>query len=176
PLAALPWVVRDALASLKMDPVMGLEIWVKPAAWWMAAALLVAAAYNESFARAEGSPALVPTHRGMAFTQALLAAGIVPVYIWASPPRPGLGGAFATSLMLLSLVPSLLVGVAIFRQHFLQLRLQPNLVFAIVSIFALVLYLAAVHRLSVFLEAREILPSTATETVMIFILVVFLEP
>ncbi len=176
PLAAIPWVLRDALASLKMDPVMGIGIWVKPAACWMAAALLVAAVYNETFARAEGSRALVPMHRGIAVAQALLAAGIVAAYILAAPPHPGLGGAFPTSLMLVALVPTFLVGVAIFRRHFLELRLQPNLVFAIVSIFALALYLAAVHRLSGFLEAREILPSTATETVMIFILVVFLEP
>lgn len=176
PLAALPWVVRDALASLKMDPVMGIGIWVKPVAYWIAAALLVAAAYNESFARTDGSRMLAPTVRGMAVAQALLAAGVLAAYVFAPLPHPGLGGAFPTSLMLVALVPSLLVGVAIFRRHFLELRLQPNLVVAIVSIFALVLYLAAVRRFSVFLEAREILPSTATETVMIFVLVVFLEP
>jgi signal transduction histidine kinase len=175
-LLFLPWVLWALLTGLRTQPLIAVRHGVPLIAAWLSLALIVAAIYNRHFARDAASMSLGRMHRWMAGWQTGLAAGIMVVFFFGPLPLEGLGAVRATSLMLASLAPSLILGYAIFRHKFLALRLQPNLVVAIVSIFALVLYLAAIHRLSVFLEAREILPSTATETVMIFILVVFLEP
>jgi signal transduction histidine kinase len=176
PLLAFPWVLGALLLGLRLEPLTALNGWVKPLVAWLAAALIFAAIYNFEFAREAAAPPMARIHGWMGALQTALAVGILGVYFFGPGPKVGLGGFLPTSLMLLALMPSLLVGYAIFRHKFLELRLQRNLVVAIVSIFALLLYLAGIRRLSVFFEAREILPSTATETVMIFILVVFLEP
>ncbi len=78
--------------------------------------------------------------------------------------------------MLVAVVPSGLLAYSIFRYNFLGLRIQRNLVYSIVGIFALLLYINAIRRLSGFLEMHNILPAAATEAVMIFCLVIFLEP
>jgi signal transduction histidine kinase len=73
-------------------------------------------------------------------------------------------------------LPSALVGYAIIQDNFLELQVRRNLIYSLVAGFALLLYLNVILKLSGYLERREILPSAVTEGVMIFLLVVLLEP
>jgi signal transduction histidine kinase len=87
-----------------------------------------------------------------------------------------LGGYFPTTLMLLASLPGALLGRAIFHYNLLDLRVPRNVTYSIVAIFAVLLYINVIRRVSGLLELHNILPSAATEAVMIFILVVLLEP
>jgi len=88
----------------------------------------------------------------------------------------GLGGYFPTGLMLAGILPSGLMGYSIFRYNFLDLRVQRNVIYSVVAIFGFLIYLNFMRRLSGWLEVHDVLPSAITEGVMIFILVVLVEP
>jgi signal transduction histidine kinase len=179
PLTGAPWLIGKLLGRLELDPLVALQPWVRPLAGWLVLALLVAAALNLRLCLVSGHAPLVRFHGGLAGIEAFLAAGFAWTYL-ARPlplfPPGGLGGYFPTLLMLVAVVPGGLVGYAAFRYSFLDLRVQRNLIYSLVAIFALLIYLNFIRRLSGFLEERGILPSAVTEGVMIFILVVLLEP
>jgi hypothetical protein len=78
--------------------------------------------------------------------------------------------------MLLASLPGALLGRAIFRYNRLDLRVPRNVTYSIVAIFAVLLYINVIRQVSGLLELHNVLPSAATEAVMIFILVVLLEP
>jgi hypothetical protein len=78
--------------------------------------------------------------------------------------------------MLVAMLPSALMGYSIFRYNFLDLRVQRNFIYTMATIFGLLLYLNFMRRLSGWLEPREVLPAAVTESIMIFVLVVLVEP
>jgi signal transduction histidine kinase len=78
--------------------------------------------------------------------------------------------------MLIAVVPGGLVASSIFRHNLLDLRVQRSVIYSVAAVFGLLLYINFMRRLSGLLEAYGILPSAVTEAVMIFLLVVCLEP
>ena len=176
PVVGAPWLVGRLLGHVEMDPVIALRPFVRPLAAWMAAALVVSAAFNLAFRRRVQDSRLVSFHGWLAGLQGFLALGLAWVYLVRPLSVLGLGGYFPTFLMLVAIGPSVLVGYSIFRYNFLDLRVQRNLIYSIVAIFALLIYLNVIRRLSGYLELRNILPSAVTEGVMIFLLVVLVEP
>jgi signal transduction histidine kinase len=176
PVVGAPWLVGRLLGHLEMDPVIALRPFVRPLAAWMVAALAVSAAFNLVFRRRVQDSRLVSFHGWLAGLQGFLALGLAWAYLVRPPLVLGLGGYFPIFLMLVAIGPSVLVGYSIFRYNFLDLRVQRNLIYSIVAIFALLIYLNVIRRLSGYLELHNILPSAVTEGVMIFLLVVFVEP
>ncbi len=176
PLAGAPWMVSRILSGLALDPLTSIRGLIRPLILWLVLALGASAVFNIALARRLEAPSHFRFHLWLAALEGFLAAGLAWVYFYRPLPSSGLGGYPSAFLMLVAVVPSALVGYAIFRHNFLDLRVQRNLVYALVSIFALLAYLNVIRRLSVYLEVRDILPSTATESVMIFILVVLFEP
>jgi len=179
PLIGAPWLVGRLLGRLELDPLVALRLFVRPLVLWIVLALVVAAAFNARLWQVSRHLRPARFHAWLAGIEAFLAAGFAWAYLARSLPffpQGGLGGYFPTLLMLLAVVPGGLVAYSIFRYNFLDLRVQRNLIYSLVAIFALLIYLNFVRRLSGFLEQRDILPSAVTEGVMIFILVVFLEP
>jgi signal transduction histidine kinase len=176
PVVGAPWLVGRLLGHLDLDPVLALRPLARPLAAWVAAALAMGAAFNLAFRRDVKDRRLASFHGWLVGVLGFLAAGLAWAYLVRPLPVPGLGGAFPTFLMLVAVVPSVLVGYSIFRYNFLDLRVQRNLIYSIVAVFALLIYLNGIRRLSGYLELHNILPSAVTEGVMIFILVVFLEP
>jgi len=169
-------VIGNLLGRLQYDPVIALHPFARPLVVWLVAAVVVCAMFNLNLrGRAEDSR-LERFHTWLAGLQVFLAAGIFWLYVLRPPSTQGLGGYTAVLLMLVSVAPSALLGYSIFRFNFLDLRVQRNLVYSLVSIFALLLYLNVIRRLGGYLEGRNILPSAVTEGVMIFVLVVLLEP
>jgi len=176
PLISAPWLIGRLLGRLQVEPLMALEPYTQTLVVWLVAALAVFALVNLGSWKVAEDRRLTRFHRSLAGVEALLAVGFAWTYLARPLPLAGLGGAFTAFLMGVAVVPGVLVGYSIFRFNFLDLRVQRNLIYSLVAIFALLLYLNFIRRLSGFLEERGILPSAVTEGVMIFLLVILLEP
>ncbi|MBI1940828.1 MAG: hypothetical protein HYS33_04880 [Acidobacteria bacterium] len=176
PLLGAPWVLERLLGRLELDPIIAIQQFSGPWVVWLVAALAASATFNLDFRRRTEDPRFVRFHSWLMGLQVFLAAGLVVAYLARPLPVQGLGGTFPTFLMFAGIFPSVLMGYSIFRYNFLELRVQRNLTYSIVAIFALLIYINVIRRLSGYLELRNILPSAVTEGVMIFTLVVFLEP
>ncbi len=176
PLLGAPWILGRLLGRLELDPVIAIRQFAGPLVVWLVAALLASTALNLDFRRQTADPRFIRFHSWLVGLQILLVTGLVAAYVARPLPFQGLGGWFPTLLMLAGIFPSVLMGYSIFRYNFLELRVQRNLVYSIVAIFALLIYVNVIRRVSGYLELRNILPSAVTEGVMIFVLVIFLEP
>jgi signal transduction histidine kinase len=83
-------------------------------------------------------------------------------------------GEFATVFSLLSILPFSVLIFLVYRHNFLQIGRQKNLLYAISATFLALLYLSLVRRLSIRLE--PVLPPEATASILLFVLVIFIEP
>jgi signal transduction histidine kinase len=116
-------------------------------------------------------------HGYLAGLQGLLALGWAVAYLPRSLPTVGgLGGYLPAGLMLAGILPSGLMGYSIFRYNFLDLRVQRNFIYSVAAIFGSLIYLNFMRRVSGWLEVHDVLPAVVTEAVMIFVLVVLVEP
>jgi len=176
PLAGLPWFLGMLLSQLDVDPVISIRPLVRPIVVWMMSALMVSSGFSLDAARRVLPGPLKRFHNILAGLQMFLTAGLAWAYLLHPLPPIGLGGTFPTLLMLVAVLASIWVGYSILRYQFLDLRVQRNLVYSLVVIFALLIYLDGIRRLGGVLESHDIFPAVATESVMIFILVVLLEP
>lgn len=179
PVILAPWIVGRLLSHPGLEPLVALGHSVQWLVLWAIAALLVAAGLNVYliFERRSAHPALARFHGYLAGLQVLLALGWAIAYLPHSvPPVGGLGGYFPTGLMVAGVLPSALIGYAIFRLNFLDLRVQRNVFYSAAAIFGFLIYLNFMRRLSGWLEVHDVLPAAVTEGVMIFVLVVLVEP
>jgi signal transduction histidine kinase len=81
---------------------------------------------------------------------------------------------FAISFALLPILPFSVLIFLVYRHNFLQIGRQKNLLYAISATFLALLYLSLVRRLSIRLE--PVLPPEATASILLFVLVIFIEP
>jgi signal transduction histidine kinase len=81
---------------------------------------------------------------------------------------------FSTALAWLAIPPSAILIYLVQRYNFLQIGRQKNLVYAVSATFLALLYLSLVRRLSVWLE--PVLPPEASASILLFVLVIFIEP
>jgi len=176
PLIGLPWLVARLLGRLRAEPLLALEPYTRLVIVWLALALAVAALVNVQLWQVAEDDRLKAFHGRLGGIEAVLAGGFCWTYLVRALPSMGLGGYGATCLMALAVVPGALVAYSIFRYNLFDLRVQRNLMYSIAAIFALLIYLNFIRRLSGFLEERSILPSAVTEGLMIFLLVILLEP
>jgi signal transduction histidine kinase len=179
PVISCPWLVGRILGRLGLEPLVALGLPDRLLVLWAVGALIFAVGINVhlSLHRRAAAPTLARFHGYLAGLQGLLALGWAIAYLpHALPPVGGLGGYFVTGLMLLGLLPSALLGYSIFHYNFLDLRVQRNVVYSVAAIFGFLIYLNFMRRLSGWLEVHDILPVAVTEGVMIFVLVVLVEP
>ena len=179
PVILCPWIVGRILSRPGLEPLVALGSPVRWLVLWGIAALIFASSMNIflNVQRRASDPALAGFHGYLAGLQGLLALGLAIIYLpLALPPVGGLGGYFPTGLMFLGVLPSALVGYAVFRYNFLDLRVQRNVLYSVAAIFGFLIYLNFMRRLSGWLEAHDVLPVAVTEGVMIFALVVLVEP
>lgn len=174
-----PWLEGSLLSHPGLEPLVAIGQPMRALIIWASAALLYAASVNFALdlRRRSSDPVLAWFHAYLAGLQGLLAVGILIAYLpQRQPPVGGLGGFFATGLMLLGVLPSALVGYSITRYNFLDLRVQPSVLYSVAAIFGFLIYLNFMRRASGWLEGHELLPAAVTEGVMIFALVVLVEP
>ena len=178
PLVATPWMVGRLAGRLNLDPLVALGGYAKVLAAWLVAALVAAMALNARLGsrRAESDAGLRWLHAWLLGIEGTLALGFAWVYLLRPLPQQGLGGYAVTFLMLVAVAPGGLVAFSIFRYNLLDLRIQRNVVYSVAAIFGLLIYINFMRRMSGLLEAHRILPSAVTEAVMIFLLVICLEP
>ena len=82
--------------------------------------------------------------------------------------------AFATAFSLLPILPFSVLVYLVFRHNFLQFGRQKNLLYAISATFLALLYLSLVRRVGTWLE--PLLPPEASASILLFVLVIFIEP
>lgn len=179
PLALCPWVLGRLLNHLGWEPLVVLGRSWRLLVLWAVAALLVAAGINVVLSASGriADPVLARFHAYLASFQGLLAVGWAVAYLpYPLPPVGGVGGFYPTGLMLAGIVPTSLLGYAILRYNFLDLRMPRNVVYSAAAIFGFLIYLDFMRRASGWLQAHDLLPAEATEGVMIFTLVILVEP
>ena len=139
-------------------------------------ALFLGVALNLRLRRRAEHPQLRALHGRLAGLECALAVGLCWRFLLHPLPGVGLGDYFPTLLMALVVIPGILLGQAILRYNFLELRVQRSVIYSAVAVFALLIYIDFIRRLSGYLDDRAILPAAVTEALMIFVMVVFLEP
>jgi signal transduction histidine kinase len=82
--------------------------------------------------------------------------------------------ALATTFALLPIVPFTVLIVLVYRHNFLQIGRQKNLLYAVSVTFLALLYLSLVRRVGNWLE--PLLPPEASASILLFVLVIFIEP
>jgi signal transduction histidine kinase len=111
------------------------------------------------------------------FLAAIFVAGaamILYLHDFGGPLPPSLAASITVTLALVAIVPSALLIYLVLRYNFLQIGRQTNLVYAVSATFLALLYLSLVRRVSVWLE--PVLPPEASASILLFLLVIFIEP
>ena len=81
---------------------------------------------------------------------------------------------FATVFVLLPVLPFAALIYLVWRHNFLQIGRQKNLLYAVSSTFLALLYLSLARRVGTWLE--PLLPPEASASILLFVLVIFIEP
>jgi two-component system, NtrC family, sensor histidine kinase HydH len=141
---------------------------------WLAIALLVSAAWESRFA---GVAPDQPQRRFHGTLAALFLAGatmVASLHIFRAPLSENSAVLLSTALAWLSIPPFTILIYLVLRFNFLQIGRQKNLVYAALATFLGLLYLSLVRRVGVWLE--PVLPPEASAAILLFVLVVFIEP
>jgi len=136
---------------------------------WLAAAMAFAAVWQVRFARRS------PRAEGFfhsVFAALLVAAGLLALYLHFSggPANPAL----SASLALLPILPLSVLAYQVHKFRFLQIGGQKNLLYAVSAVFLAILYLSLVRRVGIWME--PVLPPEATSAILLFALLIFVEP
>jgi signal transduction histidine kinase len=113
-------------------------------------------------------------HGFLTFVFMLACLGIVSLHLLPlSLPVSGREG-LGVALSLLPVAPLVALIYLVWRHNFLQIGRQKNLVYAVSATFLALLYLSLVRRVSGWLE--PVLPPEASASILLFVLVIFIEP
>jgi len=96
------------------------------------------------------------------------------LHILGGPLSPNISAGMSTALAWLAVPPSAILIYLVQRFNFLQIGRQKNLVYAVSATFLALLYLSLVRRVGVWLE--PVLPPEASAAILLFVLVIFIEP
>ena len=141
---------------------------------WLGVAMLVSAVWEVRFVRK------APERPQQKFHTVLIAlfvagAGLVAyLHVFGGPRSPEFSAGLSTTLAWLSIPPMAAMIYLVQRFNFLQIGRQKNLVYAVSATFLALLYLSLVRRVSVWLEPA--LPPEASASILLFVLVIFIEP
>ena len=141
---------------------------------WLALAMLLSAAWEIRFHLRAPDRAQSFFHSLLAGVFSIGAALVLQLHVLSGPMPRDLSDAASTALAFVALLPSAVLIYLVQRFNFLQIGRQKNLVYAVSATFLALLYLSLVRRLSGWL-APEI-PPEATASILLFVLVIFIEP
>jgi signal transduction histidine kinase len=141
---------------------------------WLGLAMLFSAWWEMRYAvRAPDQPQRM-FHSCLAAIFVAGGAMILYLHDFGGPLPPSLAAGISITLALAAIVPSALLIYLVLRYNFLQIGRQTNLVYAVSATFLALLYLSLVRRVSVWLE--PVLPPEASASILLFLLVIFIEP
>jgi signal transduction histidine kinase len=141
---------------------------------WLGIALLVSAGWETRFAMAAPDKAQRQFHGSLA---GLFVAGtgmVFYLHVFGGPLSPSVSAIVSTALAWLAIPPFTILIYLVLRFNFLQIGRQKNLVYAALATFLALLYLSLVRRVGVWLEPA--LPPEASAAILLFVLVIFIEP
>ena len=141
---------------------------------WLAAAMVISAGWEIRFQLRAAKQSESFFHSLLAGVLAIGAAIVVQLHLLSTPLPRDLADGVSTFLALLAIVPSAVLIYLVQQFNFLQIGRQKNLMYAVSVTFLALLYLALVRRVSTWL-APEI-PPEASAAVLLFVLVIFIEP
>ena len=141
---------------------------------WLGASMLLSGGWEVQFRRrAPDGPQRV-FHGVLA---ALFAAGAVMtvyLHVLGRHLSPESSAGLSAALAFLAILPYAALIYLVQRFNFLQIGRQKNLVYAVSATFLALLYLSLVRRVGVWLE--PVLPPEASASILLFVLVIFIEP
>ena len=141
---------------------------------WFGLALLLSSVWEVRFAKEAPDQPQRLFHRILVGLFVAGAAMVAYLHVLAGPLPPMLSVVFSTALAWLAIPPSAILIYLVQRFNFLQIGRQKNLVYAVSATFLALLYLSLVRRVSVWLE--PVLPPEASAAILLFVLVIFIEP
>jgi len=141
---------------------------------WLSIALFVSAGLEARFARKTAEKPQRQFHGLLAGLFMAGAAMVVYLHILAGPLPSSFAARVSTGLAWLAIPPSAILIYLVYRFNFLQIGRQKNLVYAVSATFLALLYLSLVRRVGVWLE--PVLPPEASASILLFVLVIFIEP
>ena len=113
-------------------------------------------------------------HRTLLAFFALSFLAVAGLHFAPIPVEARTADAVATAFSFLPVLPFTVLIYLVQQHNFLQIGRQKNLLYAISATFLALLYLSLVRRLGTWLE--PVLPPEATAAILLFILVIFIEP
>jgi signal transduction histidine kinase len=141
---------------------------------WLALAMLIGAGWEIRFHLGAADQAQSWFHSMLAGIFAIGAALTIQLHVVSGGLPRDLSDVASTTLALLAILPSAVLIYMVQRFNFLQIGRQKNLMYAVSVTFLALLYLALVRRVGTWL-APEI-PPEASAAVLLFLLVIFIEP
>ncbi len=141
---------------------------------WLGLAMLLAAAWEGRFAADAPDRPQKTFHTALSAFFVCGSALVVYLHVLAGPLPPEVSAGISVALAWLAIPPLAVLIYLVGRYNFLQIGRQKNLVYAVSATFLALLYLSLVRRMSVWLE--PLLPPEATASILLFVLVVFIEP
>jgi signal transduction histidine kinase len=141
---------------------------------WLGIAMLFSAGWEQRFMRRAPDQLQRIFHGFLTILFAAGAALVVYLHVLAGPLPANLSAEISAALALLGIPPFALLIYLVQRFNFLQIGRQKNLMYATSATFLALLYLSLVRRVSVWLE--PVLPPEASASMLLFVLVIFIEP
>ena len=141
---------------------------------WLALAMVIGAGWEIRFHLGAANPMQSWFHSLLAGVFAIGAALTIQLHVVIGGLPRDLSNVASTALALLAILPSAVLIYLVQQYNFLQIGRQKNLMYAVSVTFLALLYLALVRRVSTWL-APEI-PPEASAAVLLFLLVIFIEP
>jgi len=100
--------------------------------------------------------------------------GVIGLHLGPFPLESRTAESLATAFALLPILPFTALIYLVQRHNFLQIGRQKNLLYAVSATFLALLYLSLVRRVGTWLE--PLLPPEASASILLFVLVIFIEP
>jgi signal transduction histidine kinase len=141
---------------------------------WLGIALVAGAGWQIRFGKVALDRAQRIFHGVLAGLFVLGTAMVLYLHVLATPPSPRTSVLLSTGLAWLSIPPFTILIYLVLRFNFLQIGRQKNLVYAALSTFLALLYLSLVRRVGGWLE--PVMPPEASAAILLFVLVIFIEP
>jgi len=141
---------------------------------FMVGSLVSSAIWQFQFAAATANHNEKLFHRFVAVGLCLCGLLVLVLHVLQIPLAPRITGAATTSLAFLPIPLFAALLYAVQKYNFLQIGRQTNLMYAVSATFLALLYLSLVRRVGGLLES--VLPPEATGSILLFVLVIFVEP
>jgi signal transduction histidine kinase len=141
---------------------------------WLALAFLLSSWWQARFSKEAPDAPQRTFHKLLGYFFLLTSALVAVLHYRLLHSGPAETEGLSTALSLLALIPFVVLIWMVQKFNFLNIGRQKNLVYAVSATFLALLYLSLVRKASAWLEPT--LPPEATAAILLFLLVVFVEP